>query len=47
MQRVKKYDLPDMSDKPDFNSVHTAVCTGDGNKFILVDRRDLHVFDLQ
>ena len=37
MKRVKKYDLPDMSHKRNFKTVHTAMCTENNELIILVD----------
>lgn len=47
MKRVKKYDLPDMTSKSNFGSCHTAICTEDEELLILVDKVDMHIFDLR
>lgn len=46
MKRIKKYDLPDMSSKKHFASCHTAMCTENEEDLILVDKVDMHIFDL-
>ena len=47
MQRKKKFDLPDMSTKSSFSTCHTAMMTENEELLILVDKVDMHIFDLR
>ena len=46
MKRVIKYSLPDMSDRPNFKTCHTALSTDNNEYLIMVDKVDMHVFKL-
>ena len=46
MKRVIKYILPDMSNKPNFSTCHTALSTDNNEYFIMVDKVEMHVFKL-